>query len=140
MNASRREMWVMSLFLTVIVLVFGALLWRVFDLKYYQRETFQERSQGQLSEEVALRYVRYSHNDAIAYGVLNGEVIEELAGLPFDAPEPTGRAVETNPSTTARRIAALRSESSAVSPAIVKSSIPTQAVLADTGGKNGRQG
>ncbi|RKZ84020.1 MAG: hypothetical protein DRQ39_08805, partial [Gammaproteobacteria bacterium] len=49
MNASRREIWVMSLFLTVIVLVFGALLWRVFDLKYYQRETFQEKSQRQLS-------------------------------------------------------------------------------------------
>lgn len=43
--------------------------------------------------EVALRYVRYSDNNAIAYGVLNGEVIEELAGLPFDAPEPTGRTV-----------------------------------------------
>ncbi len=49
MNSSRREIWVMSLFLTVIVPVFGALLWRVFDLKYYQRETFQEKSQRQLS-------------------------------------------------------------------------------------------
>ncbi|RKY07844.1 MAG: hypothetical protein DRP56_05085, partial [Planctomycetota bacterium] len=49
MNAGRREIWVMSVFLTVIVLVFGALLWRVFDLKYYQRETFQEKSQRQLS-------------------------------------------------------------------------------------------
>ncbi|MCD6176096.1 MAG: penicillin-binding protein 2 [Planctomycetes bacterium] len=49
MNASRREIWVMSVFLTVIVLVFGGLLWRVFDLKYYQREIFQEKSQRQLS-------------------------------------------------------------------------------------------
>lgn len=49
MNASRREIWVVSVFLTVIVLVFAALLWRVFDLKYYQRETFQEKSQRQLS-------------------------------------------------------------------------------------------
>jgi cell division protein FtsI/penicillin-binding protein 2 len=50
MNASRREIWIMSLFLTVIVLLFGALFWRVFDLKYYQRETFHEKSQRQLSK------------------------------------------------------------------------------------------
>ena len=50
MNASRREIWIMSLFLTAIVLVFGALFWRVFDLKYYQRETFHEKSQRQLSK------------------------------------------------------------------------------------------
>jgi len=50
MNASRREIWIMSLFLTAIVLVFGALFWRVFDLKYYQREAFHENSQRQLSK------------------------------------------------------------------------------------------
>ena len=50
MNASRREILIMSLFLTAIVLVFGALFWRVFDLKYYQREAFQENSQRQLSK------------------------------------------------------------------------------------------
>ncbi|MHC4554111.1 MAG: peptidoglycan D,D-transpeptidase FtsI family protein [Planctomycetota bacterium] len=50
MKASGREIWIMSLFLTAIVLVFGALFWRVFDLKYYQREAFQENSQRQLSK------------------------------------------------------------------------------------------
>ena len=49
MNAGRREIWIISVFLIVIVLVFGAMFWRVFDLKYYQRETFQEKSQRQLS-------------------------------------------------------------------------------------------
>lgn len=49
MNANRREIWIVSVFLTVIVLVFGALFWRVFDLKYHQRETFNEKSQRQLS-------------------------------------------------------------------------------------------
>ena len=49
MNAGRREIWIISVFLIVIVLVFGAMFWRVFYLKYYQRETFQEKSQRQLS-------------------------------------------------------------------------------------------
>jgi len=50
MNASRREIWIISIFLTVMVLVFGALFWRVFDLKFYQRQSFHEKSQRQLSK------------------------------------------------------------------------------------------
>ena len=49
MNSSRREIWIMSIFLTLIVLVFGALFWRVFDLKFYQGETFLKESHRQLS-------------------------------------------------------------------------------------------
>lgn len=49
MNASKREIWVLSLFLTMIVLVFGALFWRVFDLKYHRKKEFEEKSQRQLS-------------------------------------------------------------------------------------------
>ncbi|MHC4907029.1 MAG: peptidoglycan D,D-transpeptidase FtsI family protein [Planctomycetota bacterium] len=49
MNANRRQIWIMSVFLTMIVLAFGALFWRVFDLKYNDRDAFQERSQRQLS-------------------------------------------------------------------------------------------
>ncbi len=40
-----------------------------------------------------MRYVRFSHGDTIAYGVLRDEVIEELAGPPFEAPESTGKTV-----------------------------------------------
>ncbi len=40
-----------------------------------------------------MRYVRFSHGDTIAYGVLGDDVIEELAGPPFDAPASTGRTV-----------------------------------------------
>ena len=43
--------------------------------------------------EVALRYVRYSHQNTIAYGLLRDDVIDELAGPPFGSPEPTGRTV-----------------------------------------------
>ena len=48
MNAGKREIRVMGLFLTVMVLVFGALLWRVFDLKHNQRPEFLKNSRGQL--------------------------------------------------------------------------------------------
>ena len=34
MNDNRRQIWIMSVFLAVIVLAYGALFWRVFDLKY----------------------------------------------------------------------------------------------------------
>lgn len=40
-----------------------------------------------------MKYVRYSHDEAISYGVLQGDLIEELAGSPFDSPKPTGRSV-----------------------------------------------
>jgi cell division protein FtsI/penicillin-binding protein 2 len=49
MSASKREIWTISIFLTMIVLAFWAILWRVFDLKYYQREAFYKKSQRQLS-------------------------------------------------------------------------------------------
>ena len=48
-NAGRREIWVLTLFLASFLVVFGLLFWRVFDLKYYQREKYQEKSQFQLS-------------------------------------------------------------------------------------------
>ena len=35
------------------------------------------------------RYVRYSHNGAVAYGILNGETIRELKGSPFARPVET---------------------------------------------------
>jgi cell division protein FtsI (penicillin-binding protein 3) len=49
MNATRREIWIISIFLTIITIVFGALFWRVFDLKYNQRQAFIEQSQRQLN-------------------------------------------------------------------------------------------
>lgn len=50
MNTSKREIWVMSVFLGMVVLIFGALFWRVFDLKYNQRDKYQEKSQRMLSK------------------------------------------------------------------------------------------
>lgn len=44
MSSSKRERWVLGFFLIVIIVVFGGLLWRVFDLKYYQRDTFESMS------------------------------------------------------------------------------------------------
>ena len=40
------------------------------------------------------RYVRYSHQNAVAYGVLEGETIRELKGDLFAAPAFTGRTVK----------------------------------------------
>jgi 2-keto-4-pentenoate hydratase/2-oxohepta-3-ene-1,7-dioic acid hydratase in catechol pathway len=40
------------------------------------------------------RYVRYSHNGAVAYGILNGETIRELKGSLFATPAETGRTVK----------------------------------------------
>jgi len=42
-----------------------------------------------LAQEVT-RYVRYSHNDAIAYGILDGNQVRELDGAPWNGGAPTG--------------------------------------------------
>jgi len=40
------------------------------------------------------KYVRYSHDGAVAYGILEGETIRELDGDPFSSPNPTGVSVQ----------------------------------------------
>jgi 2-keto-4-pentenoate hydratase/2-oxohepta-3-ene-1,7-dioic acid hydratase in catechol pathway len=40
------------------------------------------------------RYVRYSHQNVISYGILEGETIRELKGDLFANPTPTGRSVK----------------------------------------------
>jgi len=42
-----------------------------------------------LAQEVT-RYVRYSHNDAVAYGILDGDQVRELNGAPWAGGTPTG--------------------------------------------------
>ncbi len=42
-----------------------------------------------LAQEVT-RYVRYSHNDAVAYGILDGDQVRELDGAPWNGGSPTG--------------------------------------------------
>ena len=39
------------------------------------------------------KYVRYEHDGAASYGVLEGETIHQLSGSVFDAPERTGVTV-----------------------------------------------
>ena len=46
-NPSKREMWILGLFLVIVVAVFSALTWRVVDLKYTQREAFEASSRRQ---------------------------------------------------------------------------------------------
>ncbi|MFH1574623.1 MAG: fumarylacetoacetate hydrolase family protein [Acidobacteriota bacterium] len=48
---------------------------------------------GQVQGKVA-KYVRYSHGDHIAYGLLEGDTIRELSGGLFSAPKPTGKSVK----------------------------------------------
>ena len=43
-NLNKREVWVLGVFLTGIVIVFAGLTWRVADLKHTQKETFTESS------------------------------------------------------------------------------------------------
>lgn len=45
----RRELWVVGLFLTVILLAFGGLTWRLFDLKHNQKDNYEGISSSQLS-------------------------------------------------------------------------------------------
>jgi 2-keto-4-pentenoate hydratase/2-oxohepta-3-ene-1,7-dioic acid hydratase in catechol pathway len=42
-----------------------------------------------VAQEVT-RYVRYSHNDAVAYGILDGDQVRELDGAPWHGGMPTG--------------------------------------------------
>ena len=42
-----------------------------------------------LAQEVT-RYVRYSHNDSVAYGILDGDQVRELDGAPWSSGSPTG--------------------------------------------------
>ena len=39
------------------------------------------------------KYVRYEHDGAASYGVLEGETIHQLGGSVFDSPERTGVTV-----------------------------------------------
>ncbi|HOK96687.1 MAG TPA: penicillin-binding protein 2 [Anaerohalosphaeraceae bacterium] len=47
MTYSRRERWLLGLFLVLILPAFGGLIWRLFDLQYYQKETFDKVSRRQ---------------------------------------------------------------------------------------------
>ncbi len=46
-----------------------------------------------VAQSVTTRYVRYSHEGKVAYGVLEGEAIRELEGDLFAGPRETGRTV-----------------------------------------------
>jgi 2-keto-4-pentenoate hydratase/2-oxohepta-3-ene-1,7-dioic acid hydratase in catechol pathway len=48
-----------------------------------------------LAQEVT-RYVRYSHNDSIAYGVVDGDQVRQLDGAPWSGGTPTGAVVSTD--------------------------------------------
>ncbi len=42
-----------------------------------------------MAQEVT-RYVRYSHNDSVAYGILDGDQVRQLDGAPWNGGSPTG--------------------------------------------------
>ena len=46
------------------------------------------------AQQGVTRYVRYSHQNTISYGILEGETIKELKGNLFADPTPTGRTVK----------------------------------------------
>jgi 2-keto-4-pentenoate hydratase/2-oxohepta-3-ene-1,7-dioic acid hydratase in catechol pathway len=46
------------------------------------------------ARQAVTRYVRYSHQNAIAYGIQNGDTIRELKGDLFANPKETGRTVK----------------------------------------------
>lgn len=48
-----------------------------------------------LAQEIT-RYVRYSHNDSVAYGVVDGDQVHELNGAPWTGGTPTGAIVPTD--------------------------------------------
>lgn len=45
------------------------------------------------AQQAATRYVRYSHQGRVSYGILEGETIRELRGGLFESPRTTGRTV-----------------------------------------------
>ena len=48
-----------------------------------------------VAQEVT-RYVRYSHNDSAAYGILDGDQVRELDGAPWHGGAPTGAVVSVD--------------------------------------------
>ena len=46
------------------------------------------------AQQGVTKYVRYSHQNVISYGILEGETIRELKGNPFAGATPTGRSVK----------------------------------------------
>ena len=46
------------------------------------------------AQQGVTRYVRYSHQNAVSYGILEGETIRELKGDLFAGATPTGRTVK----------------------------------------------
>jgi 2-keto-4-pentenoate hydratase/2-oxohepta-3-ene-1,7-dioic acid hydratase in catechol pathway len=49
---------------------------------------------GSLSAQTVTKYVRFAEGSHVAYGVLEGDAVAELAGSLFDNPKPTGRRVK----------------------------------------------
>ena len=42
------------------------------------------------AQENVQRYVRYSHEGSTAYGVVRGDIVQQLSGPPYDSPSATG--------------------------------------------------
>ena len=51
--------------------------------------------QSALAQEVT-SYVRYSHDDSVAYGILDGDQVRELDGAPWHGGSPTGVVTSAN--------------------------------------------
>jgi 2-keto-4-pentenoate hydratase/2-oxohepta-3-ene-1,7-dioic acid hydratase in catechol pathway len=47
-----------------------------------------------VAQQGVTKYVRYSHQNVISYGILDGDTIRELKGNLFDGASPTGRTVK----------------------------------------------
>jgi 2-keto-4-pentenoate hydratase/2-oxohepta-3-ene-1,7-dioic acid hydratase in catechol pathway len=47
-----------------------------------------------VAAQTVTKYVRFAEGSRVAYGVLEGDTIAELAGNLFDSPKPTGRRVK----------------------------------------------
>lgn len=41
-----------------------------------------------------VKYVRYSHQSRVSFGILEGDTVRELSGSPLTSPKPTGRTVK----------------------------------------------
>jgi 2-keto-4-pentenoate hydratase/2-oxohepta-3-ene-1,7-dioic acid hydratase in catechol pathway len=46
-----------------------------------------------ISQQQVRKYVRFTEGERVAYGILQGDVIQELEGTPFGEARPTGRTV-----------------------------------------------
>jgi 2-keto-4-pentenoate hydratase/2-oxohepta-3-ene-1,7-dioic acid hydratase in catechol pathway len=60
------------------------------------------------AQQAATRYVRYSHQGAVAHGILDGETIRALGGDLFAGAKPTGRTVKRSEATLLLPIDPLR--------------------------------